>query len=427
MKFTSKYFKDQRERLTFAAAVGSLGATSQDLQGLLKARCKDAALKLGVELLEQEVQGLCGEPYSRKPDNGYYRGGSEESSLIVDGGRVSFRRPRVRKDGKEAALQTLEKLRDQDLLDSEMHQRILKGVSTRDYSEVITGVADKTGISKSAVSRAFVRASQKSLDEINHGDLTRYRFVGLMIDGSEYDGKTIVGALGITTESQKIPLGIREGDTENHVVVKDLLAAILQRGFALASDRLLAVIDGGKALRKALLDVFGDRVLIQRCWIHKLRNLKSYTSQNIHGQIRWRLRKIMGLVSHTDAKRELHSMIEWLEGISHNAAQSLRECGEDLITAHLLQLPKEIRRTFGTTNPIESLLGVCRKRTRNVKNWGYHPKLKKKIPRDKILRWVASSMKAHEKKMRKIIGCKYMPALINALNKNKIEFTRKEA
>lgn len=427
MKLTSKYFKDQPKFIALAAAARTHKGTSKDIQEMLKARCKEAALKLGVELLEQEVTALCGSPYSRKPEDGYYRGGSEESSLVIDGGRVSFRRPRVRKDGKEASLQTLEKLRDQDLLDSEMHQRMLKGVSTRDYSEVITGVADKTGISKSAVSRAFVRASQKSLDEINHGDLSKYRFVGLMIDGSEYDGKAIVGALGITTESQKIPLGIREGDTENHVVVKDLLASILQRGFILACDRLLAVIDGGKALRKGLIDVLGDRVLIQRCWIHKLRNLKSYTSQNIHDQIRWRLRKIMGLVSHADARRELHAMTEWLESFSYDAAESLRECGEDLITVHLLQLPKEIRRTFGTTNPIESLLGVCRKRTRNVKNWGYHPKLKMRIPRDKILRWVASSMKAHEKRMRKIIGHKYMPVLINALTENKIESVRKEA
>lgn len=401
--------------------------TSKDLQDLLKARCKEAALQLGVDLLEQEVRELCGEPYSRKDGQGFYRGGSEESSMILDGGKVSFRRPRVRKDGKEAGLQTLERLRDQDFLDSEMQDRMLKGITTRNYSEVIDGVAERTGISKSSISRAFLRASKKSLDELNNADLSSYRFVGLMVDGSEYAGKAIVGALGITDKGIKIPLGIREGDTENHVIVKDLLASMIERGFAFACDQLLAVIDGGKALKKGLKDVFGDRILIQRCWIHKLRNLKSYTSENIHGQIHWRMKKLMGLVSYADAKRELHSMIQWLESFSYDAAESMREVGEDLLMVHVLQLPKELRKTFSTTNPIESLLGVCRRKTRNVSNWGYHPRLKRKIPRDKILRWVASSMLNHRKKMRRILGYKYLAVLINALNENKIESMRKEA
>jgi transposase-like protein len=304
---------------------------------------------------------------------------------------------------------------------------MIDGLSSRNYSKVIKGFSQRTGISKSSVSRAFLRASQKDLDQLNHADLSSYRFIGIMVDGSDYARRAIIGAIGITDQCEKIPLGIREGDTENAEVVKDLLSSILERNFTFAGDRILAVVDGGKALKKALKDVWGDRVLIQRCWIHKLRNLKNYAPEKYHGQIGWRMKKLMNLVSFAEAKRELASFIHWLDNISYEAAQSLREVGGELLTVIELEVPRELRKNLSCTNAMESLFGVCRSRTRKVKNWKYHPRLKKKIPRDKILRWVASSILEHLPKLRKLKGFKHVHLLIAALTEKKIEMIRKEA
>ena len=240
--------------------------TSVEVAELLLQGAKDALLRTAVELMNQDVERLCGKAFSRKVLEGRcHRGGSEVTSLIADGGKYRMKRPRVRKDGKEVPLPSLEKMRDLDLLDQDMLARVVRGVSTRNYEAVINGFSDKTGIKKSSVSRAFKRASKKDLDNINGRDLSGYKFVGILIDGTNVGGSCQVVAVGITDESQKIPLGLKEGTTENAEVIKDLLTSLVARGFAFARDRLLAVLDGGKALRAAVKALWGDRVLIQRC------------------------------------------------------------------------------------------------------------------------------------------------------------------
>jgi len=343
--------------------------TSEELQRILRERCKEAALALGMDLLEQEVEERCGKSFSRKGDDLAYRGGSEKSYMILDGGKTSIRRPRCRNSQGEVDLDVLKKLQDQDLLDEEIQSRMVQGMSSRSYKHLIGGISDKLGLSKSSVSRSFVRASKKALDSLNEADLSSDNFIGIMVDGSEYAGRAIIGALGITDQGEKVPLGIREGDTENSEVVKDLLSSIRERGFTLACEKLLAIIDGGKALKKGLGDVFGNRVLIQRCYIHKMRNLAGYLPKTYHAQMRWRMKKLMNLVSYSEAKRELKSFQSWLENISYEAGRSLEEIGEELLTVHYLRCPRELRKTLSNTNAIESLMGVCRRKTRNVSNW----------------------------------------------------------
>jgi len=165
----------------------------------------------------------------------------------------------VRQNNRELELPTLGKLQSQDLLDAQMRQRLVLGVSTRNYEQVINSYSEKLGVSRSSVSRAFVRASQKDLDSINEGKLDNYGFVALMIDSLEVGGRTVVAALGVTAEMEKIVVGLREGNTENREVVKDLLASVQERGFRLHGERLLAVIEGAKALKKALRQVLGLR------------------------------------------------------------------------------------------------------------------------------------------------------------------------
>ena len=378
------------------------------LQGVLLERAKQAALAMAVELLEQDAEALCGPRYSRKTDQHCHRGGSERSTVVLEGARYGVRRPRVRKANREVALPILAKLQAQDLLDEQMRQRLVLGVSTRNYEQVINGYTEKLGVSRSSVSRAFVRASQKDLDSINEGPLKEYTFVALMIDGLEIGGRMVVAALGITADMTKIPLGLREGDTENSEVVRDLLASIQERGFTLHCERLLAVIDGAKALKKALQAVFGERVCLQRCWLHKLRNLRAYVPERAYGTLHWRLKKLLSLNSLTDAQREVTALRAWLAGLSTDAAASLDEGGEELLTLHRLGITGALRKSLASTNLIESLFSVVRDKIQRVKNW-------KARRSNQILRWVASAIHAHRKKMRRVRGMAQAADLIAAL------------
>lgn len=396
----------------------SFEVSSLDVQRLFMDRAKVAITALGLELLEQDARKLAGAPFSRKNEELLYRGGSAKTSLLVDGGKVQIERPRIKdRHGHEVALPIMEKLRDQDLLDEQIASRLMLGASTRNYQPLVDSFSKKTGVSKSAVSRAFVRASQKDLDAINNADLSAHKFVGLVVDGTYFGDKIVIVAAGITNGCQKIPLGIREGSTENAAIVKDLLSSVVGRGFAFSSTRLLAILDGSKALKAAVKSLWGDNVAIQRCWLHKLRNIRDYLPKENHAQLAGRMKKIMGLNSLADAQTELRRLREWLESISHDAVASLDECGSELLSVHALGITGVLRSSLTTTNSIESLIGVVKRKARRVSNWGYHPKLKTKIPRDKILRWVASSIQAHRSKLRRLRGFENAAKLVAALNR----------
>jgi len=378
---------------------------------------KEAVLAAAVELMKQDVERMCGVAFSRKRGEGLcHRGGSEMTSLKVDGAKISVRRPRVRNSVGEVILPSLAKMQDQELLDQDMLGRIVRGVSTRNYEGVINGFAEKTGIKKSSVSRAFKRASKKDLDAINSRDLSALKFVAILIDGTGIGGSCQVVAVGITDNSEKIPLGLREGTTENAEVVKDLLTSITGRGFTFAAERLLAVLDGGKALRAAVKALWGDKVLIQRCWLHKLRNVQEYIPDTNHSQLWVRMKKMMGLNSYTAAEKEFESLANWLSTISHDAEKSLREAGLELLTVHRLGVSGVFRNSLSSTNIIESLIGIAKHKMRNVRNWNYHPKTSDKVARDKALRWFAMAIESHRGNMRKLKGGKeQMQTLINNL------------
>jgi transposase-like protein len=383
------------------------GLNPESIQDLFEARARQAALALGVELLEQDVERLCGARYSRSGECSRY--GKEQTSIQIGGARYGFERPRIRGEEGEVYPPTLKKLRGQDLLDEEMKQRMLLGVSTRNYEKVIEGYSKKVGVSKSSVSRAFKRASKKDLDAINQGDLSEHTFVALAIDGLEIAGRTVIAALGITDGLEKLPLGLLEGDTENSEVVTDLLSTLRERGFSLHCEKILCLLDGSKALKKAVISVFGSRALIQRCWLHKLRNIQSYIPKSYHETLVWRMRKLMGLNAYKEAQMEYRSLRKWLEGISHSAANSLDEAGEELLTLHKLGITGELRKSLSSTNIIESLFSVVRAKLQNVKNW----KSRKTV---QTLRWVAAAILQHKKnKMRKLRGMNQRTKLIQAL------------
>ena len=381
----------------------------EQIQELFERRAERAVLALGVELLEQDVERLCGARYARKAEQGCYRFGTEGTSIVVGGARYGVERPRIRSADGEVYPPMLGKLRSQDLLDDEMKERLLLGVSTRNYERVIEGYSDKIGVSKSSVSRAFRRASQEDLDAINHGDLSKYSFIGLLIDGIEFAGRVVVAAVAISAELEKVPVGLIEGDTENATVVKDLLASLIERGFQLHCAKLLCILDGSKALRKAVLATFGSSALIQRCWLHKYRNIKAYLPKAQHKTLWWRMKKLMGLESWKAAQRELASLRKWLLGISYDAATSLDEAGEELLTLHRLGIGGELRKSLSTTNIIESLFSVVRRKLANVKNW-------KSRQSAQTLRWAATAIAQHKKDgMRRLRGLNQGAKLIQAL------------
>lgn len=381
--------------------------TSREIEAMLMERGRLAALSFGMELLEQEVGLLCGRPHERKHGELCYRGGNEKSSILIDGAKYPIRRPRINDGDGERELETLARLQDRDLFDGRIADRMMRGVTTRNYEPVISAYSKKLGIRKSSVSRAFKRASQEQLDEINQSSLKEYTFIGIVIDGVEFQGRTVIGALGITPALEKIPLGIREGDTENSEVVKDLLSSIIERGFVLHCQRLLAIIDGSKALRKGLSDVFGERLLTQRCWIHKLRNLLKYAPDSHHRQIQWRMKKLMSIVNYAEALKELDSLTQWISTISVEAEHSMQEVGQELLTLHQLGIGGTLRRALTTTNMIESLLSVVRRKTNRVTNW--------QNDKTQILRWVAASICSHRSRMRRVMGYRDGVKLIVAL------------
>ncbi len=392
--------------------------SSIDIQRMMAERSKQAVAALGLELLEQEVRTLCGDRFARKGEKQFYRGGSAPTSLLYDGAWQEGTRPRVKdSDGHEVKLAMLGKLRDHDLCDEQMRNRLMAGVTNRNYDEVIDAFSKKTGISKSAVSEAFVRVSKKDLEEINHGDLSKYRFAVIFIDGTHVEGRTVVAAVGVTTDSQKIPIGIIEGDSENAEVVKELLSSIRDRNFQFAATKILAVLDGSKALKNALRALWGDNVVIQRCYIHKARNLCEYMPKRAHSEIYSRLKKIMGLNTYSAAKHEYELFARYLGSMSFDAEKSLREAGEDLLILHRLDVIGELRKSLTTTNVIENLMNRIKDKTGRVKNWKIHPKSKSRIPKDRLLRWVASSIQRQTKKMKRVRGGKLqMDALVASLN-----------
>jgi len=394
--------------------------SSRELQQKLMEDCRNAALSFAKALMEQEVERLAGPKFSHKSEQQCWRGGSDTTRIVAGGEKVSVTRPRVRDKDGEVPLHSLRQLQDQDIFDEEIKDRMVLGVSSRNYKPVVKSWSDKLAISKSNVSRAFMRASKKDLDHLNTFDLSECEFIALMIDGVEIGGRTLIVALGITQDCQKIPMGIRQGDTENSVVVKDLLLSLKDRGFKFHADRLLAVTDGSKAIKRGLKDIFGETVLIQRCWLHKLRNLQKYIPDKQHKQLWWRMKKLMNLKNYEDAKKELGSFIEWLSEISIEAESSIREVGLELLTVHQLEVHGELRKSLYSTNPIESLIFGIRHKLSRVKNW------KSSTKKDQIQRWMASSILSYQKKMRRLRGKGQVEKLIQNL-KTKVDSMERSA
>lgn len=389
-------------------------SSAQEVQSLrhsvreaLVQEIRDAVHQTAVQLVQDEVLELVGEPWSRKGASPLRRGGATTTRVFLDGEPVPLRRTRVRdpQTRSEYPLRTVQALASRDALDADVKRLLIRGVSTRNYDEALATLSDGLGLQKSAVSSAFVRASQKDLDALNGRRLDPWTFVAVYLDGAGFGDHTVVIAMGIDTEGRKHILGLREGATENAPLVTDLVASLQDRGLVIA-PRALFVLDGAKALRKAVRKAFGARAEIQRCTVHKLRNVLSYLPPQWHGEARRRLQAAWGMTSYDEARAALSAVLAWLQGLSEAAAASLAEGFEETLTIHRLGVTGALRRTLQTTNPIESAIDIVRSHARRVKRWNGS---------SMVLRWMGSGLVRAEQQFHRVKGHRAIPSLVAAL------------
>jgi transposase-like protein len=393
------------EELQLALPVPQLLAAAH---GAVEALAGEAGLLIMKALIDEEVEQLVGPRYRHDGDRQARRWGSEEGYVVFGGKKAPMKRPRVRAvDGGEVPLQRYGMFQSDARMQGSVSERVLRGVSTRDYEGVIEDVCDGYGIRKSSVSRQWKAATAKQLTELMERPLDDLDLVAIMIDGIHFHEFTLIAALGVDSEGRKHVLGIWDGATENGSVVKSLLESLVERGLD-SERRHLFVIDGSKALRKGITSVFGNRAIIQRCQVHKERNVLDHLPEGHQATTRRALRAAWGMRSYKDAMHALKKLLRMLDSVSPGAAASLREGLEETLTLHRLEVPPELRRSLRTTNPIESIFARTRELCRNVKRWS---------SADMALRWATTMLLYAEKKFRRIFGYKAMPKLDQALTK----------
>jgi transposase-like protein len=320
---------------------------------------------------------------------------------------VALRRPRVRGvEGREGVLPSFAWASSRDALEEATWEAIASGVATRRYERVQPDLPEGLegrASSRSAVSRRFAALSQKKLAESLGRPLGELDLWVVMLDGIVFAERTVLVALGIASDGAKHVLGLWEGTTENAAVGRALLRDLVERG--LPTDRpLLFVIDGAAALRKALRDTFGDLAVVQRCQLHKIRNVLGHLPEAMRPRIHKALAEAYALPSAKVAKRRLEQLARALEKAHPSAARSLREGLEETLTLQRLGIPEgALRDTLRSTNPIENLNSVIAVFTRNVKRWSGGTM---------VLRWVGSAVLEAERRFHRVKGHRQMPQLI---------------
>ncbi|HED36925.1 MAG TPA: hypothetical protein ENI76_01560 [Ignavibacteria bacterium] len=345
------------------------------------------------QLLEDEVRQKAGYKYEHG-SKGYNRWGSNPGSLKIGKERIKMEIPRLyNKANKQTeGLSNYNKIKLSELPTEKLMNEILFGLSQKNYSEIARTTAESFGFSQSSISREFIEASAKALEEFEQRDLGGYDFIGLAIDGKYLRKQQIVIALGITTEGIKIPLGFIETTTENHLSVKGLLADLIKRNFKFR-EGILVLIDGATGLRKAVEETFGKHALIQRCTWHKRENVVSYLPKEQQEHYRGKLQRAYLEPDYNTAKHKLYEIRIELEKINRSAANSLSEGLKETLTLHSLGLVEQLGKSLLTTNIIENLNSQLGGYIRKVKNWS-SSKMR--------ARWVAASLLQIEQRMRRI-------------------------
>jgi putative transposase len=378
-----------------------LGELVVDARAGLLALSVGVGLRVLHELMELEVEAIVGPKGKHDRDRVAVRHGHEDGAVTLGARRVPVRRPRARTaDGVgEIELGSYAYFASRDPLSSVILEQLLARVSSRRFQRTREPVGERISerersVSKSAVSRAFVSRTRDQLKALMSRDLSDLRIAVLMIDGIDLKGRTNVVALGITTEGEKLALGLWEGSTENATVAQSLLSDLVDRGLDIQQG-VLVVIDGARALRKAVRTVLGEHTPVQRCIRHKERNVLDHLPEEDREIVQRRMRAAWGSKTHSTALKRLTVLADELSHTHPGASNSLREGLEETVTAIRLGARSHLRRTLLSTNPCESMIECIRRSSGNVKRWQNG---------DMALRWTAAGMLEAEHSFRRIQG-----------------------
>jgi putative transposase len=379
-----------------------VGLLQQGVGNLLR----ETGLALMQTVMEEEVRHLAGERYQQHEGRRAHRWGKEDGYCVVDGQKVPIQKTRLRtKDKREQRLGSYELFQRSGPLQAGVWDKMMRGLSTRNYGAVVKDFHNAYGVEKSAVSENFIEASREKVKQLMERPLGELRLCAVLIDGTPFKDRQMIAALGIGSDGTKTVLGIREGATENTAVVSSLLSELVERGLDFSTPRLY-VLDGGKALAAAVRKQAGEAAFIQRCQVHKKRNVVDHLPDERKADVRRKMQNAYAMADYTDAKRALDRLHRELMDLNPSAARSLEEGMEETLTVHKLRVPDQLRRTLCCTNVIESAFSIVETVCRNVKRWR---------DGDHIERWVGSGLLVAERQFRKVIGHRHIPMLLSSM------------
>jgi putative transposase len=352
------------------------------------------------------VKSLAGERHQQHEQRRAHRWGKEDGYCVVDGQKVPIKRTRLRSgDNREQRLGSYELFQRDGPLQQGVWDKMMRGLSTRNYGAVVKDFQSAYGIEKSAVSENFIEASREKVKQLMERPLGELRLCAVLIDGTPFKDRQMIVALGIGCDGRKTVLGIREGATENTTVVSALLSELVERGLDFSTPRLY-VLDGGKALHAAVRRHAGEAAFIQRCQVHKKRNVVDHLPDEHKADVKKKLQNAYAMAEYADAKRALEKLHRELMDLNPSAARSLEEGMEETLTVHRLHVPDQLRRTLSCTNVIESAFSIVETVCRNVKRWRTG---------DQIERWVGSGLLVAERQFRRVIGHRQIPLLLSSM------------
>lgn len=375
-----------------------------DTQHLLISALLPPAVKAFMKELDREVEQLCGSRYKHGKTN--QRWGTQNGSIILANQHVAVEKPRVRsKDGSEVILKTYDDFQDPKLFEQAVFSEGIKRVSQRDYEKGISKIANSFGFKKSQISKRWIKATAKKIEDLQKRDLRPMDVRAVFIDGKRFKKHGVIVALGVASDGRKFVLGIYQADTESSGSCIELLDDLERRG--LPSTGLLFIVDGGSGLNKALNEKYlcndrkQRRAIRIRCHVHKWRNIESALGDDAHKAtgLFWALHDAKDMAEAKVLSDRLESV---LRDLNLSALNSYLEAKEDLLVIHELKLSQSLKRFFSTTNAIESLNSLIEEDMRRVKNWKSS---------EHFQRWLATYCLASEKKMRRIRGHASLPGL----------------
>lgn len=367
---------------------------------------RQAGLQLMSLLMDEEVRELAGERSRPQPERTANRWGKERGYCVVMGQKVPIERPRVRTtEDKEVRLGSYEMFHRGEPLSETVWEKLMLGLSTRRYGQAVREFTEAYGLEKSAVSEHFIEASRVKLKDLMERRLNKLQLCALLIDATPFEGQQMIVALGIGQDGRKTILGIRQGATENATVVGELLGDLMNRGLDFSTPRLY-VLDGGKALHAAVKKYAGESAPIQRCQVHKRRNVLDHLTDEQKPAVARKLNAAYALEEYAAAREALNGLHHELMHLNPSAARSLGEGLEETLTVHRLHVPQQLRLTLASTNVIESAFSIVERVCLNVKRWHSG---------DQRERWVGSGLLVAEKQFRRIKGHKQLPLLLREL------------